>query len=135
MIVAYIDNERVVFDPEETTDLGWATGLLITTENGKEYHLFESHEQAGEAAREYWEELVQDDPKEFICIVGEDSIIRWGLNQLAAPGSVGANSLNEWLALWLDVPEEHFASYDGIEREFHCKHPDWSGYNVAYRHN
>ena len=134
MIVAYIDGERVVFDSEQETDLSSNLQLIIT-ENGEEYYLVESREEAGEAAREYWEDLAQDDPKEFACLLGTETLIQWGLGNYAGPGSTQAQSLSEWLDLWLDTPEEHFASYDCMEREFKCKHPDWAGYTVAYRHN
>ena len=133
MIVAHIDNERVVFDPDESNDYG---GLpMIETEDCQEFYLAENSEEAGEKAREYWENMAQDDPKEFTCLVGEKTLVQWGLGQYAGPGSTQVKSLSEWLDLWLNTPREHFASYDSIEREFKCKHPDWAGYNVAYRHN
>lgn len=136
MIVAYIDGKRVVFDPEDVTNLGWSNGLqMITTKDGEEYYIFRDREQAGEAAREYWEDLAQDDPREFACLVGEETLVQWGFGNYAGPGSTQVKSLNEWLDLWLDTPEEHFASYDSEEREFKCKHPDWEEYTVAYRHN
>ena len=136
MIVAYINGERVVFDPEEVTDLGWMNGLeYITTEDGKQYYIFESRDQAGEAAREYWENLANNDSQEFACMVGEETLIQWALGRYAGPGSEQVCSLQEWLDLHLDIPEEHFAGYDGEEREFKCKHPDWEGYTVAYRNN
>jgi hypothetical protein len=133
MIVAYIDGKRVVFTPEETTQYGY--GELIETEDGEEYYIFEDRDQAGEAAREYWEDLAQDDPHEFAYLVGEETLIQWGLGNYAGPGSTQVQNLQEWLDLWLDTPEEQFASYDSQEREFKCKHPDWAGYTVAYRHN
>jgi hypothetical protein len=136
MIVAYIDNKRVVFDPDDVTNLGWSNGLQhVTTEDGEEYYLFRDREEAGEAAREYWEDLALNDPREFTCLVGEETLIQWGLGIYAGPGSTHVKSLEEWLNLWLNAPEEHFASYDGQEREFKCKHPDWEDFSVAYRHN
>ena len=133
MIVAYIDNERIVFDPDKSNDYGDLP--MIETDDGQEFYLAESSEEAGEKAREYWEDLAQDDPREFTCLVGEETLIQWGLGNSAGPGYTAVKSLNEWLDLWLNTPEEHFASYDGVEREFKCKHPDWAGYSVAYRHN
>lgn len=82
-----------------------------------EFKLFASREDAGEAAREYWADMAESDPKEFTCMVGEDTLIAWGLGKYAGPGSTRVKSLGEWLDLWLDTPEEHFASYDGEERE------------------
>jgi hypothetical protein len=83
--------------------------------DGCEYVVFASAEDAGHDARKYWEDLAQDDPKEFTCIVGEKALIAWGLGQNYAPGSIGVNSLEEWLDLWLDTPEEHFAIWDSQE--------------------
>ena len=54
---------------------------------------------------------------EFACIVGESTLVSWALKQWAGPGSSQVQSLDDWLDLHLDVPEEHFASYDGVERD------------------
>jgi len=88
------------------------------TIDGAEYVIFENSEMAGEAAREYWENLAQDDPDEFACLVGKDTLVQWALGQSAGPGSTAVNSLEEWLDLWLTHPEEHFATYDGTEQHF-----------------
>lgn len=135
VVVCYIDNERCTFDSEDTHDLRWSDGLLISLYDGREFYIFSSSEIAGDVAREYWKDMAENDPREFTCIVGEKALIAWGLGQNYAPGSVGVNSLEEWLDLTSTVPEEHWASYDGLEREFKCKHPDYSDYTVAYRHN
>jgi hypothetical protein len=133
MIVAYIDGERVAFDPENGNDYGQIP--MIETEDGREFYIAESSEEAGDAAREYWEDMAHNDPREFTCMVGEETLIQWGLGNYAGPGYTQVSSLNEWLDLWNDTPEEHFASYDQAEREFKCKHPDYVDYTVAYRHN
>jgi hypothetical protein len=52
-------------------------------------------------------------------MVGESTLVAWALGQSAGPGSTHVNSLEEWLDLWLDTAEEHFASYDSEEREVH----------------
>lgn len=136
MIVAYIDRERVLFNPDDVTNLGWTNGLQhITTEDGQEFYIFESSEAAGEAAREYWEDMADNDKEEFTCLVGSENLIEWALGNAAGPGYSKVNSLEDWFELWEDVPEEQFASYDGTEREFKCKHPDWNFYTVAYRYN
>ena len=133
MIVAYIDGEKIVFDPEKTHDYGVLP--MIETEDGAEYHIAESQEAAGEKAREYWEDMANNAPQEFTCMVGEETLVQWGLGQPAGPGYSKVCSLNDWLNLWLDTPEDQFAGYDSMEREFKCKHPDWADYTVAYRHN
>lgn len=120
---------------------------LLNFDNGEEWYIAQDAEEAGEAARKYWEDLAQDDPKEFACLVGEDVLVQWGMGQSAGPGSTAVNSLEEWLDLWLDTPEEHFAGYDGTEVEVEVVSRDIyeeCGFNydtadscpcVAYRHN
>ena len=72
-------------------------------------------------------------------MVGEKTLVAWGLRQYAGPGSTQVKSLEEWLDLWLDTPEEHFASCDSEEREVsRCgKLREELGFipTVAYRHN
>ena len=89
---------------------------MIDLDDGTDWYVFEDSEAAGIEAREYWEDMAENDPKEFACLVGEETLIQWGLGRSAGPGSTAVNSLQEWLDLWLNVPEEHFASYDGSER-------------------
>lgn len=108
-----IDNE--VCEVARVHYYGYLPILELT--DGREYYISETHEDAGEVARDYWEELAATDPEEFACLVGEKTLVRWALNQLAGPGSTQVRNLNEWLDLWLDTPEEQWASYDGIEIE------------------
>ena len=115
MIVAYIDNERVVFDPDKSNDYSYLP--MIEAEDGQEFYLAESSEEAGEKAREYWEDLAQDDPREFTCLVGEETLIQWGLGNSAGPGYTAVKSLNEWLDLWFDYewPDEDYSFYESSE--------------------
>ena len=129
--VAYIDGNMVVFD-ENNIDDYWHT--YIETD-GAEYIVFTDVEEAGKQARDYWEALAQNDPKEFSCLVGEETLIQWGMGHFAGPGITKVKSLKEWLDLWLDTPEERWASYDGNEVSFECKHPDLDHFTVAYRTN
>jgi len=89
----------------------------VTTDDDNDYYVFANSKEAGKAARKYWEDLAQQDSKEFICLVGEETLLRWALGQCAGPGSTQVSSLSEWLDLWLDTPEEHFAGYDDIEND------------------
>ena len=89
----------------------------IDTEEGQEFFLAEDSEAAGKAARQRWEEMAENDPREFTCMVGEETLIQWGMGHYAGPGSTQVKSLQEWLDLWLDTPEEEFASYDHTERD------------------
>jgi hypothetical protein len=85
--------------------------------DGMEFYLAEDSESAGQAARKRWEEMAESDPSEFRCIVGDDTLVKWALGQYAGPGYNQVRSLEEWLDLWLDTPEEEFASYDSDERQ------------------
>jgi len=38
--------------------------------------------------------------------LGAETLIRWALGMPAGPGSRQVRSLNEWLDLWLETPEE-----------------------------
>ena len=102
---------------------GYGTTLEFDDEPG-EWYIFETHEEAGQAARKYWEDLANDDPAEFRAIVGDEALIGWSLGQSRAVGATAVSSLNEWLDLWLDVPEEEFARYDGNEWEGTIQDPD-----------
>ncbi len=102
-----------IFTVKEVQNYGYLP--MLELEDGTEWYIAENQEQAGIKAREYWEELAQNDPAEFACFVGEKTLVAWGLGQYAGPGYSQVKSLDEWLDLWLDTPEEHFAGYDGEE--------------------
>ena len=104
-----------------------------------EFYLAESSEQAGEKAKEYWQDMAKNDSEEFACLVGTKTLIQLGLGQYAGPGSTQVTCLEDWLDLWVDTPEEQWASYDGTELDV-----DRVGQlarelgfvpTVAYRHN
>jgi len=93
-------------------------GYLPTIETeGPEFYLAESSEEAGEKAREYWADMVENDPDEFVCVVGKETLVKWALGQWASPGSTAVNSLDKWLDLTATVPEEQWAAYDGMQCE------------------
>jgi len=115
---------------------GEVIGYLVELTHG-EWYIFGTQEAAGQAARDYWRELAENDPEEFRCIVGDESLVKWALGQYAGPGSTKVNSLEAWLDLWLDTPEECWASYDRFEWEaVHTNVEDSIKQNVvAYRWN
>jgi hypothetical protein len=74
--------------------------------------------------------------------VGEENLIKWAMGESAGPGNHKVTSMNDWLDLWLDTPEEHFAGYDGAEIDIDAGDVgqeliDELGFTpeVAYRHN
>lgn len=140
-----IGNETI--DIEEVTDIAdYGAGMFLVTIGRKEYYIAKSHEVAGDAARAYWESLARDDPLEITALLGEKNLVAWALGLPASPGSTQVTSLEEWLDLWLDTPEEHWASYDGEERDFNISPGEAEKIEiefgielpqegVAYRHN
>jgi hypothetical protein len=97
----------------EIIDYGYLPLLIM--DDGTSWYIAENSDEAGALARESWKRLAEDDPEEFACIIGEKNLIAWALGQSAGPGSASVSSLEEWLDLHLDCPEEHFASWDGLE--------------------
>ena len=126
--------------PEEIVSVNdYGAGTYINLADGTEWVVFESREDAGKEAREYWSDMAEHDPAEFTCMVGESTLISWGLGRADGPGTTKVRSLSEWLDLWPNTPEEHFASYDGDEvRVVGFSDPDNEiGFRpaVAYRHS
>ena len=74
-----------------------------------EVYLFRSREDAGQYVRDYWEDFVNhESPDEIVAMMGAETLISWALGRLAGPGTIKVKSLEEWLDLYLDVPEKHF---------------------------
>ena len=91
-------------------------GVEISTDGG-DYIVFPDADDAGAAARLYWENMAENDPSEFACMVGNSTLVAWGMRQFAGPGTTQVRSLEEWLDLWLSTPEEQWAGYDSAECE------------------
>ena len=137
------------FTVESVRDLGFSNATLveIETEEGEDFILATSREDAGKVARERWEDMAYNDPSEFCCLVGDENIILWALGQYAGPGSVQVKSLQDWFDVIADHPEEEFAGYDGEERDIDSISPELAdhlidefdlsinGEGVAYRTN
>lgn len=92
-------------------------GIAELTMGDVEYVVALDSETAGQAARDRWEEMARFDPAEFTAMVGEQTLCAWALGQAAGPGYSKVHSLNEWLDLWLDTPEEEWGRYEGTEVE------------------
>lgn len=120
--------------------LGWVDQLVqVDTAEGREFVLAPSREVAGQAARERWADMVRNDPSEFTEVVGKETLIKWCLGQMAGPGTTKVDSLEKWLDLTAERPEEEWASYDGQELEVEAvtildKELTWTP-TVAYRQN
>jgi len=112
-LLMVIDGE--VCKVKEVVNYGYLP--MIELEDGRDYYIAKDKDEAGEKAREYWEEMAENDPEEFAALVGEKTLVSWALGQYAGPGSTKVQNLDEWLDLWLDTPEEQWASYDSQEKD------------------
>ncbi len=131
-----IDGER--YEVKHVRDMD---GEMAEIEcDGADFILAKDTATAGAAARERWADMAKNDPKEFRCVVGDETLVKWALGEMAGPGSTWVASLEEWLDLHLDVPEEEFASYDSQERDVNAcgveltEELGWTP-GVAYRSN
>ena len=124
---------------KEVHDYGYLP--IVELEDGRDFYLARNSKEAGEKAREYWEEMAENDPEEFAALVGEKTLVSWALGQYAGPGSTKVQNLDEWLDLWLNTPEEQWASYDSQEKDCQINRNlafelDFDGLKaVCYRHN
>lgn len=105
-----IDNE--VIEVTHVKDSGY--GKKIDCDNGCEYYIFEDSEAAGQAAREYWQDMKDNDKSEFRCIIGDERLVEWACGE---SDSFGISSFDEFLDIVETVPEEQWAGYDGCEIE------------------
>ncbi len=132
-----IDGEVLVV--EKVYEFGSPLVTMIELSDGTEWYLAKDSEAAGVAAREYWQDMAKNDPQEFTCMVGKETLVAWALGQYAGPGFTQVKSLADWLDLRLDIPEEHFASWDGqeceVERVGRLREELGFAPTVAYRHN
>jgi hypothetical protein len=112
---AHFDGNLREIDPDDIDDPG-DTSAHVEIE-GEHWIIFRDAEAAGEAARERWADMAHNDPEEFACMVGQETLAAWALGQYAGPGSVQVKSLEEWLDLVADNPAEELASYDGEQVE------------------
>lgn len=84
----------------------------IDLDDGTEWYIAPSNEVAGEAVSRYYQDMVRSDPKEFACLIGEERLVQWAMDQ---SDEFGICSLSDFYERVSDVPEEQFASYDGTE--------------------
>lgn len=80
----------------------------------RDYYLAPSSEVAGEAVRDRWRDMKDNDKAEFRAIIGDERLIQWACGE---SDSFGIDSFDEFLERVGDHPEEELASYDGSERE------------------
>jgi|TARA_R100000008_G_scaffold77931_1_gene58622 hypothetical protein len=91
---------------------GECGAIIETRENGRygaSIHVFKSEEEAGQYARQYWEDYIDSESsEEVVHLLGAENLIQWALGKPAGPGSRKVNSLEEWLDLYKEDPSEHF---------------------------
>jgi hypothetical protein len=92
-------------------------GYAILNLPSQIYYLFSDPEVAGEKAREYWEDLAENDPEELAAVVGVKALVAWAKGKWYAAGTTSVQSLDCWFELWEEDPAQHWARYDGEEHE------------------
>lgn len=119
---------------EEIFDGGYLP--LLRLNNGTEWYLAESSEVAGEEVSEHYRDMAANDKAEFRCLIGDERLLKWSLNE---SDEFGISSAEDFFELVGQYPEEHWASYDGTECEVDRigKATEEIGFipTVAYRHN
>lgn len=79
---------------------------VITTAEGVDFYIAESSESAGEAAKKYWEDMINNDKEEFITLMGHSRMVEWAFN----------GGLQGWLDAQIEIPEQ-WAISDGTEQD------------------
>ena len=90
-------------------------GECPTIRDGRlEYYVFANIEDAGGVVRKRWEDMANNDRKEFQALIGDERLVGWALG---VSDSFGISSLEEFLDISAANPQDDLASYDGEERE------------------
>ena len=105
-----IDNEVLEVTEIHNTDYG-----MLFLCNNEEYRLFKHRDDAVSSVIDYYEDMVRNDPDEFVYLIGTEALIQWALGEYVGPGYITAKSLSEWIEAVSEYPEELWASYDGTE--------------------
>ena len=135
-------------DIEEVSSTYMGSYLPMATLGRREYYMAADSDEAGQKAVERWRDMADNDKEEFVCMIGEATLIDWARGHSAGPGCVKADSFEDWLDEAVkEHPEEEFASYDGQETEVSISRAlaeeadiaiddgeNWVSV-VAYRHN
>lgn len=101
--------------PEEVDKAYVNRGDLPMIDIGnQDYYLAPSSEVAGEAVRERWRDMKDNDKREFRCLIGDERLIQWACGE---SDGFGISSFDEFLERVGDSPGEELSSYDGEERD------------------
>lgn len=128
----------IKFDGDDTAEEVTVTlrpgGDLPMIDIGQQdYYVARDSEEAGEAVRQRWIDMKDNDKKEFRCLIGDERLIQWACDE---SDSFGISSFDEFLERVGDAPGEELASYDGEEREANINLPlaeelEWGGLDDA----
>ena len=108
-----IDGEEFFVVSEDSVGSNEVGGTIEIPHHphASELYLFKDEEEAGQFARDYWEEYIDHESSDAIVeMMGAETLVSWALGKLAGPGSVKVRNLEEWLDLYLEAPDEHFES-------------------------
>lgn len=98
---------------EKINNYPWGDGDVVEVEAGSMWlAVAKGWDAASEAVAEYWRDLISNDPKEFTAIIGEERLVVWALGQ---SDQYGISSLEEFIKVASNYPEEDLGLYDGVE--------------------
>lgn len=137
-----IGPDSIMIDGEiyDVDNIATGSYLPLIEVGNQEFYVAKDSTAAGKATRKYWSDMAQHDKSEFRATVGDEALLAWALGEPGGPGSAKVTSLQAWLNVTAEHPEENFASYDGNERTVQAVGANVKkelGFTpkVAYRHN
>jgi len=102
--------------PTASPDLAWGEAA-----DGSQF-LFGTLAAAQKAAGFYYRRLMDSDPELFCSLVGFGCVLNWAQGKPATPGDVECATLEDWLVLSENYPEECFGTENG--ETLHVTHCD-----------
>ena len=92
---------------------------LVVLDDGHEFFIGSSPEDAGEAAARYYWNLVDQDPHKLRQLIGDETLINWAMGKESGPvgrHEKSATSLQEWIEKIVKRhPDVEFGHYVGSE--------------------
>ena len=97
---------------DSITDMGSYHIISLEDSEGRhfiELSVFKEEEDAGQIARvTTGKNSLEMTRSTLVEVLGADTLIAWALGEEAGPGTSKVKSLNEWLDLYLESPDEHY---------------------------
>lgn len=109
------DESRITIDGEthDVSQVFPEGSLPILICDGVSFYVARDSEAAGEAVKEYYRDMIESSPSEFVSLVGSENLISWGMGKWAGT----ARNLEDWLDQVANEPEYHWGIHDFTEYE------------------